>query len=338
MKKFRLFPIHFLLFTVCFFLAPNADAKIIAEKELTTIKLPEQYVVPNERMNIIRLGDLAESIAAPNSENLQTLANLEIVNAPDPGQTSKLSNLQVLTEIRKIGYDYGSVRFQGPKVIDVYGSGQWAPVTLMVDALKAFILKETGWSEEELTFHVLSAPTKDAWLPPKKYEIAVNRINKVLHGNGRYEVCFYIDQIQIEKCAFIVRVGHRRKVYVPVHDMERGEVITMNDVREEVKDIIKEQYDRMYIGRLEDLIGQRCRTSLSPMEPVQRSALETNYVLKRGSVVQMILRHNGTLLQTTAKAQTRGAPGQIIPVKVDSTARVVKAKVINHSLVEWVSS
>ncbi len=306
--------------------------------EKTIIRLPDEYVVKNANVQSVRLGDLATSIQAPTPEKLQQLVGVELVEAPDEGEQVKLSKTQVHLAIRAAHYDFTSVLFEGAKITDVFGLGQKVTISSMVDAIHKKIKQETRWPDDEIVFRVLGAPAEDAWLPAKPYEIVVERVSPQLYGTSRYEVGFYVDQIQVDKKVFLVKVAHLREVFVPTTDIQRGALITADKLRAEKIEIDQEFSDRQYVDVPEELVGKRCRFLLRRNEPIRWNSLETNYVLRRGDMVQMIVRNNGLILQTTARAQSRGAPGEIIPVQTIGTGKIVNAKVISGGMVEMISS
>ncbi len=314
----------------------SESAKIRDEK--TIIRLPKEYVVKDKSAEYLYLGDLAIGIEAPDRQSLQKLVKVQLMEVPEEGEKKKISQTQILLAIRADDYDFYNVDFEGGDVIDIYGPGQKVTVNQMVEAIQKNILKETKWKEEELIFRVLTAPAHDTWLPDQPYELVVERINKQVYGNSRYEVSFYINHIQVDKAPFIIKVARKRKVYTPIRDMRRGELITPKVIQEEVKEIDSTFLDRQIANNPNEIIGNRCRLGLRRNEPIKWNSLETNYILRRGDMVQMIVRNNGLVLQTSAQAQMRGAPGDIIPVRAAGTGKIVHAKVISGGLVELVSS
>jgi flagella basal body P-ring formation protein FlgA len=318
-------------------LCATAKTESANQPTKTIIRLPEEYVVQKNAMQSIRLGDIAGAIQAPSQEDLLQLVGIELIGKPDPGQVVKLSRTQIHLAIREAKYDFANVIFEGANVINVYGTGKKVTIPEMVEAIRNKIKQETGWSNEELVFRVLTAPSKDAWLPDKEFETVVERINPLLYGNSRYEVSFFVDHILVDKAIFNVKVARMRKIYKPIRDMRRGEVIAAGDLREEWMEIDTVFNDRQIAESPQELIGNRCKLDLRKSEPIRLNGLETNYVLRRGDIVQMVVRSNGMVLQTTAQAQSRGAPGETIPVKTIGSGKVVFVKVINSGWVELVS-
>lgn len=316
-------------------IAAVAFCSSVNATERTEIQLPETYEIAKDDILSVTLGALADSIKG-NPAMVEALTNLEVSVAPKPGEMKGLSNVNVLYEIRKAKLDYLSIDLRGAKRTQVYGIGQTVATDRMIDAIQKEILQQTGWSKDELSMRILSSPTQKLWLPPGEVTLFVNPVSKQIQGSSRYEVECYINRIMIDKAVFIVAVEHRRTLFVPKDDLKRGHVITDNDLLERVVYIDNDALDRQIIGDKTELIGARCKTPITRNDPIKYFSLESNLVLRHGSPVTMIVRQNGMTMHTLAKAQKRAAPGDVIPVKAESTGQVVMAKVINRDLVELV--
>ena len=312
-------------------------AEVNVEPVKTVIVLPERYIVPSETMKKIRLGDVARSIESTSPEIAKKMAALPVMNAPEPGDQLRLSQVQVMQALRIAGFDFFNTRAEGAKLIEVLGAGQSITIASMVKAIQTKILKETNWPEDELVMRVVSTPTKDGWLPPNKLDMEITRINPNIMGATRYEVGFYQSNILVKSLSFIVSVSHKRSVFVPVRNINRGEVITSESLRELEQIISNDQLDQQIADSAETLIGSKCKTPLRKGDPVKWYALEINTLTKRGDLVQMIVRNGGVTLQTAGFAQKDGGKGDVIPVKTKSTGKVVNAVVLDQGLVELAS-
>ncbi len=299
------------------------------------IELPETHVIAKETITSVTLGALANSIVGTDPAFINQLNNLQVTLAPKPGEDKTVSNVNILHEIRKAKLDYMRVTLRGTIRTRIYGVGQTVEMDAMIDAIQKQILQETGWSEDELSMRVLSSPAQQLWLPPGDVELFVNPVSKQIQGSSRYEIECYIDRLMVEKAIFIVASEHRRTILVPKDDLKRGHVIQASDLIERVVYIDNESLDRQIVGDKDELIGARCKIDLARNDPIKYFALESNLVLRHGSPVTMIVRQNGMTMHTLAKAQKRAAPGDVIPVKTNSTGQIVMAKVINRDLVEF---
>ncbi len=327
-----------IVFLICLVFITMAAVAAVDTSNKTVIKLPEIYIVPDVNTQSIRLGDIAQSIRSADPEMQQKLENLVVMKAPETGKQSRLASHYVIQSIRRAGLDFFNLQFEGARLVEVFGYGQEIKIKDLVSRLTSQILEKTGWDTEELILRIISVPPKDLWLPPGKTEVDMERISPTRIGTTRYQVRFFSDHVLIKDFPIIVSIAHRRKAYAPVRNMKRGEIIAKNDVRETTVYFDKQTLDEQAVDNLEELIGQRCRTPIRKGSYIKWNSLDTNYVMNRGDIVQMILRNGGLTLQTSGKALKRGAKGDVIPIKLDATGRMVRAQIIQRGVVEFVPS
>lgn len=302
-------------------------------RETLTITMPKKHIVASEEIYQVTLGALAQSFQTKGATPSAKLTNLVITETPKPGEEKLSSQNHVLRSIRAAQLPFTHIRFDGPTTFPIYGPGQAIPMERMVQEIEDYLLAQSGWPRDELVMRIISAPEDGVWLPPGEVDIAVTSVNNYLHGTRRYEMQFFIDQLLVDKAPFIVSVFHRRKIYVPLQNMERGEVIGPDSIIERYVEIDNPKEDEQLVGRYEDLVGQRARTDLHAHQPIKQHQLETNYILRRGDRVELIVKHNGLTMQTAATMLKRAAPGQVVPIKAATTGQVVKGRVLNRDQV-----
>lgn len=301
------------------------------------VAVPASHIIAEDDIAYVTLGALAESIETDDETFKAALLDLPIIDAPQPGDSSRFNSINILQAARRANLDYRRISLIGSRQTEVFGPGQTVDMDRMIDAIQADILRESGWSLDELSMRVLSSPPEQVWLPPGDVKLYINRVTPHFQGNARFEVEFYIDRVQVDKAIFLVSSERRRTVMVPVDDMKRGDVIGPDDLQERIIYVDNEALDKQIAGDLDDLVGSRVKTSLRKNEPIKWFALESNYVLRHGSVVTMIIRHNGLTMHAQAEAQKRAAPGDVIPVKAEATGQVVMARVLDRDLVELIN-
>ncbi|MBI1389652.1 MAG: flagellar basal body P-ring formation protein FlgA [bacterium] len=314
-------------------LAPAAQAEL---REKTIVRLPERFIVDGEHSPQILLGELAEKIEGGDPALCEALRKLPVAEVPESGEKGRLSPIKVLRDIRAAGLDYLSVDLQGARLIEVFGDGQTIAPATMVEELKKHILRESGWTEDEVSMRVLSSPAETVWLPTGEVGMYVNRLTDQYQGTARYDVEFYINQIQVGKAPFIVATEHKRTVYVPTGNLNRGDVISAGDLGQRVIYVDNQQIDQQLADDPEALVGSRVKTPLHKNEPIRWFEIETNFVLQRGNKATMVVRTGGLTMHTSVKAEKRAALGDVIPVKTEDTKQIVFAKVLASDLVEFV--
>ncbi|MEW6238126.1 MAG: flagellar basal body P-ring formation chaperone FlgA [Candidatus Omnitrophota bacterium] len=333
MKTFRLASLALLALLPIF----GIPSQIAAAEEKTVIQLRSEFIVPQKGVKDVLLKDVAKSIQAPNPELKKRLENIVVMPSPEPGENKRLPYNYIIRAIRTAGMDFYHLYFEGAPVVEVYGPGKTVAIQTMIDKIKDHIREETDWPDDELVMRVISAPTHDARLPSEPTDIVVERNSPYAYGTGRYEVQFFIDDILTDRAPFVVSATRKRTAYVPIRDIKRGEVIGADDLRERIVFIDNVNEDQQIADSQDEMIGKRCRIAMRKNVPIQWNFLETNFILNRGDWVNLIVRNGGLTMQTMAKAQGRGAPGDVIPVKMDKTGQLVKAKIINRDYVIFAS-
>ncbi len=273
---------QFLLLSVFLFALAICAYAGDGQPEPTYIHLIDEYVPENPDQSVLNIGDLVKRATSPYPELLQRVKNVYVMDLPNAGEQQRLTKHFVLLAMRKAGINnlYENIKLEAENIIPVYGHGHRVTVEEAVKMLQQHLLQETEWSNENLVLHVMAAPTKDAWLPSKNYEAHINRLSNSLLGKNRYTVEFYIDQIKAESLEFLVSLKRKCTVYVPTRIIHRGDVIGPNDIREKVILVDRDQIEKELVKDLDDILGQRARTSLNENEPIQWRMLETNYVIR----------------------------------------------------------
>ncbi len=335
MKRAQTSPIRICIALLAVFFGVNADA--LQRDDYTWIQLPKKHIVSGTS-TVLYLSDIADTIKSPDAEFIKEIITVPLMEVPEPGTHRRLAHHQIILALRKAHIDTLTIQFLGNKLVDVYGPGQKITREDMVEAVEQHIRKETGASPERMRLQVISSPANDAWLPPGEYEIHVERVNPNLLGTSRYNIRFLQDRIVIDEMAILANVAKKRNVYMPVTNLSRGTVIQPDHLRKEVRFIDQETKDKLYISSPGEIIGKKCRNHIRNTEILTRNMLETNYVVNRGEVVRAMLNNDKFTLQTTAKAESRGAPGDIIPIKMEVTGKVMNARVLNSQVVEIVTN
>ncbi|MGI6455255.1 MAG: flagellar basal body P-ring formation chaperone FlgA [bacterium] len=333
----RFFPV-LLLLSIASMMSETSAFAVVRMQEKTKIQLVDEYIETDSGAERISLAKLARSIDSSDPALVEQLQQLPVIDVPKPGERIRLGKHQVLFKIRTAGFDYHQIDLQGESVITVYGPGQKVTIEEMIEAIKEDILQDSGWTESELVLQVLSTPARHTWLPAADFEMMVERTGPMIHGSNRYEVQFFVNHVLVDKAVFLVKVLHERPVFVAARPIQRGEVIQAQDITSRMVMVDNEARDQQMVSNVQDIVGQRARIPIAKNEEVRTYSLETNYLLRRGDLVQVLVKNNGITMQTLGLAQTRGAVGDVIPVKAQGTGKLLKAKVLSRNLVELVSS
>jgi flagella basal body P-ring formation protein FlgA len=126
------------------------------------------------------------------------------------------------------------------------------------------------------------------------------------------------------------------RVYRPVavagRNLQRGDVVSENDVTTEVKDV--SDFRMGFCLTPDAIIGKEVKFTINKGETFRTSALNAPLVIKRGDTVSMEASAGEISVRTNGTAVSDGRIGQQIRVKNNQSARVINAKVIGPGRVQ----
>lgn len=117
-----------------------------------------------------------------------------------------------------------------------------------------------------------------------------------------------------------------RSVAVASRTLQRGDVITEDDLTHEVKEV--SEYRLGFALTPEAIVGKELKFTVNKGEAFRNSALDTPLVIKRGDAVTMEAAAGEISVKTSGTAITDGRVGQQIRVKNNQSSRVVNARVV----------
>lgn len=128
-------------------------------------------------------------------------------------------------------------------------------------------------------------------------------------------------------------VRARSRALVPtvvmIRDVERGVTLTRGDV--EV--VHKAPHPRAH-SNPSQVVGKRTRRRLESGEVVQASWIDVPPLVQRGDHIQAAIQNGGLHVRTPAIALERGGSGEVIRLKISTTGRVVKGRILSPKKVE----
>jgi flagella basal body P-ring formation protein FlgA len=119
--------------------------------------------------------------------------------------------------------------------------------------------------------------------------------------------------------------------WVPTAEIARGEVITRSMLSEKTGDLAT--LPRNIIQDPEKIIGQQANRALKPGKPVQESALQAVYLVKRNAIVDVQAVGEGFRIKRDGVSMGDGAMGDLVKVKLKGgetvSATVTAPNVLN---------
>jgi flagella basal body P-ring formation protein FlgA len=123
-----------------------------------------------------------------------------------------------------------------------------------------------------------------------------------------------------------------RSVAVAGRNLQRGDVISANDLSTDIKDV--SDFRMGFCLTPDAIIGKEVKYTVNKGETFRNSALDAPLVIKRGDTVSMEASAGEISVKTSGTAVSDGRIGQQIRVKNNQSARVINAKVVGPGQVQ----
>lgn len=299
---------------------------------LIHLSFPESHEVLSVTQEVVKLSDFVKiEVEDP---KLQTeFACLEILDTPKSGKEVRLTRQSVLRKIRQAGLPFTTLRFRGPTSLKVLGPGRDIASETVLDLIKADLLDEHGWLEEELCIEPLTVPERIR-IPVGEAEIHAYRVTGRGYGTIRYDVTAMIDRREVVRRQVIVKVSHVRPVWVVQRKLQAGQVVTADNVRQELRKMVNERRDQMAVTDVSEFAGRPLRRSLSRGVVITEDVFGKNITVRRGQKLSLHVRTGSISVRVQAKALESGETGETIVVQNLANGQKLRARIVNGANVE----
>ncbi len=129
-----------------------------------------------------------------------------------------------------------------------------------------------------------------------------------------------------------LKVSWRVRVPVAITDIERGEIITQDKVRWEDRYISK--YIRDILTEDAILSDYEAIRMIKSGEIIKKRFLRKRYLVKRGDMVRLFYRRGSIEISYEGEALENGYRGSLIRVRVLSSGKIIKGRVLSEGEVE----
>jgi len=131
-----------------------------------------------------------------------------------------------------------------------------------------------------------------------------------------------------------VKVEALAEMVVTVRQIDYGSTIAAGDLALRKLDLAAVQ--GRYLGRTEDVIGKRARTTFKANTPLRSDQLEKIPLVKPGQLVTIVAENERMRITVTGKAKSAGAEGDMITVQNLNSLKELPARVIDAGTVQIV--
>ncbi|HOE10308.1 MAG TPA: flagellar basal body P-ring formation chaperone FlgA [bacterium] len=306
------------------------------QPERIVIELPASCVIAQATMQVVTVGDLAQSITGGSEEERQALRAVPVTKVPNPGESLICTSSRIIAAARQNGFDeFRRISFDGPRNFKIFGLGQTVSADTLAERIMRDIMQEFNWDPKELSVRVLSLPN-DLRLPPGDVRIQVYRTSPQRYGTVQYDLTILLNDNEYMHRTLIVEIAHRRNVFVFRNNKPAGSMVTLQDVDVQTRYVRSEREDEYTISDPRELVGRKLGRTVNPGITVTRDLFARTYLIPRGQVVSVVVQNGNLRMNIRGKTEQNANIGDIIRVRNLFNNKIVQARVVDANTVEMI--
>ena len=278
----------------------------------------------------ITLGEVADINGSDRTE-LDKLRRVKLSNAAPAGGTVKLTAGFVKIALRKAGFSLENLTFSGADSTEVVTRSQMFSVMGLLPDIKAFVMEQLKEAPENVEIKLSGGD--------KKISIPAGSVKADFRPplSGKYEGAFLlttelkVDGREVRVLPLRVTVEVFHPIVVTLRRVEKGDRFSTENVglvRTPTSKILGQCLDR-----LDSVLGRTSAVPLVPGTVVRINDLFDPPVIKRGQVVQAIVRYGNVEITVQARATEDGKAGDSIRVENSETHKLLRGKVLDEKTV-----
>ncbi|MCK8824572.1 flagellar basal body P-ring formation chaperone FlgA [Fuchsiella alkaliacetigena] len=304
---------------------------------ISSLLLGSSWTIAGQRVSIeieyevessgrtLYLGDIAK-IQGP-SEHKDSLARIDLGQAPLPGYTRALNQDYILSALRRAGFDLEQIDYQIPTQIRVTTPYQTLSGNEMVNKAEEYILGSLDLAEEDVEIRVQRV-SDEIRLPKGEVDLKVGNFSgRALLGRATIPIDIYVDGDFFRKNHVQVEVQAYQEVLVAQEAISRNQSLNEEQFELERKSISASSRGEP-IDNFEDISGSKARRPINRGQIITENLVEIPPLVSRNEEVTIIAEVGGVNITTKGLALEDGAEGQTIQVENLTSGRELRAKVI----------
>lgn len=269
----------------------------------------------------VRLGDIASITDSGNGGLKGSLEQIEIMPAPPPMGRQTLLGREVLQTLKDKGIELDKVGYSIPKKIEIERQGRMLTRSEVVSSARqqlkqdnVMLVKDVVWNSE---YAIALGET----------DIEVERLGGVSRGEMPIRVKVMVDDVVQARFLATAKVDYWRGVPVAVHALERGRLISNEDVRVVRLNLAEEPKDIMLSA--DDVVGKRVKNAIDIGESIRARNVVIPPVIPRGKSVTILYSKGALVASATGVALEDGFEGTTLKVRNDSSHKILVAEVVD---------
>ncbi len=291
---------------VCLFFAAPAGA--------LTLHLRDAEVTGR----VVHLGDVA-IISGISQDTADSLARVTLGFSPMPGSSRSVPIETIRTRVLREGFLPGELQLVAQAAPVVRRSGH----RIANELVERAVLEALSPLVDESTALRITRVPATGFLPAGEPRFQVE-IPQRLERNFYVPVTITVGE-DVVKIQVSVRAARLVPVIVPVHRVERGDILSLSDLTVRTSDAF--DAPRGAFQSMTDVLGTAALRPLMPGIPLAAGMVQRPSAVQRGERVRLVSTSGTLEVSVAAEALEPGTPGQRIRVRNTESRRIVTARV-----------
>ncbi|AEV38595.1 flagellar basal body P-ring biosynthesis protein FlgA [Pseudovibrio sp. FO-BEG1] len=257
------------------------------------------------------------------------LAQTPIFRSPDLGTTGNVSALIIAQQAQAAGFIQADTN--GLTTVSVHRLSIPVDEVLITDILRNAFAERASVQPDEIEIS-FSSPL------PVNLQADANAISPLTIGHinwtprtARFKAILNVVQEgQSKPISVIGNASQMVSITTLARNLDRGAIITANDVRQERKPASR------YAGReflaAADLIGMEVRRNMRSGSTITPRDVSTPVLVKRGAKVTVLYKIPGMNISTQGKAKSEGGKNDLIEILNPTSKKTILAEVIGKNI------
>ena len=279
----------------------------------------------------VTLGDLAQVSSEPASAGA-ALAALALGQAPHVGYTTELTRLQIEQLVRARTPALKRLDWSGANAVKLRAASQSLAAARMIDAGSAFLQGRLGPRFDSVSLEALGIN--------QDIDVPLGAITLTARGADQptpyRRIPVWIDiAIDGQPCRTMVvhyAVKAVRQVCVARRALGAGSAISSADCDAVAQDVAGPDPQPLPLAALDAPL--RLRQALRLGDTLKSGQVASATTVLTGDQVALVLSQPGLVLETRARAEQDGKPGQLIKVTPERADHPVLARIVSANLVQ----
>lgn len=297
----------------------------------------------------VTLGDLCE-IKQCDENTQQALAAIPLFPSPPLGETRFVRREELRDSLILRGIDVTMHEWSGAACVKIVTSPEVPDQATQVQATSSAAAKQLRDRAEgrlraalehyfTITYPTLPrcrflfdlAPEDLRWLAAAGAEVVVQADLPI--ARDRRQITARIQTPGgVRTTKLIVQLAEKPSVVVAARPLSRDAILSPEDL---VTSETAEGVDADVVTTVQEAVGRQITVSLSAGRPIPKSALRDPLVVRRGEVVQVVVKAPGVVVRTLGRAKDDGLLGHMVPIEtIDERGKTIMGRVVGRQEVE----